>query len=313
MNMLICGSLAYDYIMDFPDSFKNHILPDQLHILSVSFIVQQLKKNYGGTAGNIAYSLALLGAKPLIRAGLGSDAGDFLAHFQKNGISTEYIEIHNDINTASAHITTDKDDNQITAFYPGPLNRTENLSIDAIKEPIALAIIGATDKDAMIMHAKECYEKKIPIVFDPGQQMTALSAQELSMIIGQATFLIANDYEMKLIEEKTGWTGKELLEHVEVVIETLGEKGSRISSNEGSINITSCTPRSVEDPTGAGDAYRAGFFVGYLKGEPLKTCGQMGSVAAAYAIEHYGTQNHAYTKDEYIKRYEDSYGTPIML
>ena len=313
MNILVSGSLAYDYIMDFPDSFKNHLLPDQLHILSVSFVVQELKKNFGGTAGNIAYSLALLGNTPLIRAGLGADHHDFLEHFKKHDIETKYIELHNDINTASAHITTDKDDNQITAFYPGPLTRTEGLSIEAIDQPLALAIIGATDKKAMIMHAKECYEKKIPIVFDPGQQMTALSAQELSMIIGQATFLIANDYEMKMIEEKTGWKGDELLSHVEVVIETLGEKGSRIKSKEGSIDISSCAPESVDDPTGAGDAYRAGFFVGYLKGEPLKTCGQMGSVAAAYAIERYGTQNHSYTKEEFAKRYEKTYGVSIML
>lgn len=308
MPILISGSLAYDYIMDFPDSFKNHILPDQIHILSVSFVVDQLKKNFGGTAGNIGYTMKLLGGEPMIAAPLGSDAHDYLAHLEHHHIDTARIPVITNVNTASAHIVTDKDDNQITAFYPGALNSIPELPENLKLESIELAIISATKKEAMIAHAKACYEQHVPIVFDPGQQLTALSPQELSMLIGQAKFLIANDYEMKLIEEKTGWNSEELINHVEVLITTHGEKGSHIRTRDDFFEIAPCPPLSVDDPTGAGDAYRAGFFTAYIKGHDLKTCGQVASVAATYAVEHYGTQNHMFTKAEFDKRYQETYG-----
>ncbi len=213
--------------------------------------------------------------------------------------------------TASAHITTDKDNNQVTAFYNGASDEAVNLSPNDVKEPFAVAIIGPTKKDAMIRHAKECYEKKIPFCFDPGQATTAFTAQELMMMIGQSTFFIGNDYEMKLIQEKTGWDMKELLNHAEVVITTLGEKGSVITTKDKQFEIKPCTPDSVDDPTGAGDAYRAGFFSAYVKGADLETCGQVASVAATYAVEHYGTQNHTFTLSEFNKRYEEAYGSKL--
>lgn len=311
MSILVSGSLAYDYIMDFPDSFRNHILPDQLHILNVCFVVSEMKKNFGGTAGNIAYTLKLLGGDPILFAPLGNDARDYMEQLQKYDIDTTYVPVSKEKMTASAHITTDKDNNQITAFYSGAGDDAVNLSPHAVDAPFDFAIIGPTHKDAMIRHAKECYEKKIPFCFDPGQQTTAFTAQELMMLIGQSTFLIGNDYEMKLMRDKTGWDMQELLNHAEIVITTLGEKGSVITTKDKQFEITFCAPDSVEDPTGAGDAYRAGFFSAYVKGVDLQTCGQAASVAATYAVEHYGTQNHTFTLDEFRKRYEEVYGSKL--
>ncbi|PIR74525.1 MAG: carbohydrate kinase family protein [Candidatus Magasanikbacteria bacterium CG10_big_fil_rev_8_21_14_0_10_47_10] len=312
-NILVSGSLAYDYIMSFPDSFKHHILPDQIHILNVAFTVEKLQKNLGGCAGNIAYTIKLLGAEPLIVAPIGSDAQEYFLHWEKQGIRTEYIEKIDSVLTASAYITTDKDDNQITAFYPGALMRDENVKIETVRENTALAIISPTNKHTMIAHAKECAEKNIPFCFDPGQQITALSAQELMLLIGQATYVIGNDYEIRLLEEKTGWSTEQMLEHVEFLILTLGENGSTIHTKEEVIQVAACPVLSVEDPTGAGDAYRAGFFTALSAGEPLRACGQAGSVAAAYAVEKYGTQNHAYMPKEFMARYEKTYGTKISL
>ncbi|MBI2990101.1 MAG: carbohydrate kinase family protein [Candidatus Magasanikbacteria bacterium] len=307
MSILISGSLAYDYIMDFPDSFKNHILPDQIHILNVCFVVDELKKNLGGTAGNIAYTMKLLGGEPLILGVLGTDAKDYLEALKKQNIETARIRKSEQRLSASAHITTDKDDNQITAFYSGAGEEGPELSLDTITENMELAIIAPSKKETMIKHAKEAYERNIPIVLDPGQQITALSGREMAMLMGQAHFLIANDYEMKLIQEKTGWDASEMLEHVDVLVTTLGEKGSRVAKGSETIEIQACKPHSVDDPTGAGDAYRAGFFAAYAKGHDLKTCGQAGSVAASYAIEQYGTQNHSFTIDEFSQRYKDAY------
>ncbi len=311
MAILVSGSLAYDYIMDFPDSFKNHILPDQIHILNVCFVVNQMKKNYGGTAGNIAYTLKLLGADPLILAPLGNDAHDYLAYFKKLNISTTYIPSSAEKMTSSAHITTDKDNNQVTAFYSGASDESVDLSVESVKEVCHFALITPTKKEGMIRHAKECYEKKIPFCFDPGQQTTAFTAQELMMLIGQSTVFVGNDYEMRLIQEKTGWDMKELLNHAEIVITTLGEKGSVITTKDQIIEIAPCPAKSVDDPTGAGDAYRAGFFSAYVDGADLKTCGQVASVAATYAVEHYGTQNHTFTMDEFKKRYEATYSSEL--
>jgi adenosine kinase len=313
MSILISGSIAYDYIMDFPDSFKNHILPDQIHILNVCFVVNELNKNYGGTSANIAYTMKLLGASPIIFAPLGKDGDDYIEYLKNKKIETKYIERDKTKLTGSAHITTDKDDNQITAFYNGAHSLAPQMKIEQVSEHIELAIIGPTQKEAMVGHAKQCHDQKIPFVFDPGQQITALSPQEMMATIGQAKFLIANDYEMKLIEDKTGWDGRELLNHVEVLITTLGSKGSFITTKDGEFKIKPCTPHSNDDPTGAGDAYRAGFFTAFTQGYDYQTCGQVGSVSAVYAVENYGTQNHQFTLDEFHNRYKDTYGETVSL
>lgn len=312
-NILISGSMAYDYIMDFPDTFKNHILPDQIHVLNVSFAVEKMTREFGGCAGNIAYTIKLLGGKPLIVAAVGRDGADYLKHLKKHKISVKHIRQKKDVMTSSAYITTDREDNQIAAFYLGAGNSASASSLHDVKEKIKLALITPTKKNAMIRHAKEASEKKIPIVFDPGQALSALSAQELMLLIGQAEFLIANDYEMKLMQKRTGWKHESMFDHVRVVITTLGEKGSVVRTKDELFEIKPCPPDSVDDPTGAGDAYRAGFFTAYVIGHDLKTCGQVGSVAATYAVEHYGTQNHKFTVKEFEKRYAETYGSKLRV
>lgn len=313
MSVLISGSLAHDYIMDFPDSFKNHILPDHIHMLNVSFTVQSLKKEFGGCAGNIAYTAKLLDGDPIILGSLGKDGMEYLAHFKKHEINANYILKSKELLTSSAHITTDKDGNQISAFHVGAGADSIDISILNIKEKINLVLISPNSKETMIRHSKEAAEKNIPIVFDPGQQLTTFSPQELMLLIGQAKILIANDYELKLIEDKTGWQNHELLNHVEILITTLGEKGSVVRTKDEIFQIKPCAPLSVDDPTGAGDAYRAGFFTAYEKGKNLQTCGQVGSVAAVYAIENYGTQNHWFLPEDFAKRYEDTYNQKLDL
>ncbi|OGH64242.1 MAG: hypothetical protein A2821_01955 [Candidatus Magasanikbacteria bacterium RIFCSPHIGHO2_01_FULL_41_23] len=313
MSILISGSMAYDYIMDFPDSFKNHILPDQIHILNVCFVVDEMTKNLGGVAGNIAYTLKLLGAEPIILAPIGQDGSEYYDHCKKFGINTKYMPMSADKLTSSAHITTDKDDNQIIAYYSGAGDQATDLHIADVAEPISLAMITPTKKDAMIAHAKECFEAGIPFVFDPSHQLTAFAGRELAMLIGQADFYVANDYEMKLTETKTGWDMLEMLNHIKTIILTRGVEGSTIITKDARWEIPICPALSVEDPTGAGDAYRAGFFSAYVKGADLKTCGRMGAVASTYAIEHYGTQNHFFTLDQFKKRYEDTFRENLTM
>jgi len=311
MSILISGSLAYDYIMDFPDSFKNHILPDQIHILNVCFVVDKMQKNFGGCAGNVGYTMNLLKTNPIIFSPLGSDFNDYLNWLKKNNLKIDYIPTIKDKMTSAAYITTDKDDNQIIAYYNGAADNAIELNISDVKEKIDLVLITPTKKEAMIKHAKECYDKKIPFVFDPSHQLTAFTPQELMATIGQATFYIANDYEMKLTEEKTGMTAKDMLDHMEAVIITLGEKGSKIITKNEEIDVEVCPAESVDDPTGAGDAYRAGFFSAYVLGQDFKTCGEVGAVAATYAIEHYGTQNHNFTVEEFKNKYRKAFGKDL--
>ncbi|MSU74975.1 MAG: carbohydrate kinase family protein [Candidatus Magasanikbacteria bacterium] len=340
MSILVSGSLAYDYIMNFPDSFKNHIMPEQLHILNVCFVVDKLERSWGGTAGNIGYTMKMLGADPLIVSAVGRDAKDYLDHFKKFNIATDHIFQDATKLSASAYITTDMDDNQVTAFYSGPLNDTADIASattptppwkggEALVSPparggaatavggggsVSLAIIAPTDKRAMIKHSNECHSRGIPVMFDPGQQITAFTDVELKHLISQSQFLIGNDYEIKLIQDKTGWDAQNILKETKTLITTLGEKGSIISTSDGEIiEVAPCPPKSVDDPTGAGDAFRAGFLVGYEKGLHLKICAQIGSVAASYAIETYGTQEHSFTKEEFGERYEKTYKEKMAL
>lgn len=305
--------MAYDSIMDFPDSFKNHILPDQIHILNVCFVVDQLRKNYGGCAGNIAYTMNLLGGSPLLFAPLGSDGGEYKKFLESKGINTSYVPLSTEKLTSAANITTDKDHNQVIAYYSGAGDEATNLNVGDVSEEISLALITPTQKLAMIKHANECAEKNIPFVFDPSHQLTAFSDEELRAMISKAKFYVANDYEMKLTEQKTGWNTEEILNHVEFVIVTLGEKGSFIRSKNEIFEIAPCPAFTVADPTGAGDSYRAGFFTAYAQGLDLETCGQIGSVAATYTVEQYGSQNHMFTLGEFGERFEKTYGKKLPL
>ncbi|MDO8625909.1 MAG: carbohydrate kinase family protein [Candidatus Magasanikbacteria bacterium] len=314
MAILVSGSLAYDYIMNFPDSFKNHILPDQIHILNVCFTVDKLAKSWGGTAGNIAYTLSLLGNEVLIASALGSDSREYLAHLRTKNINTEYILKDSARLTASAYITTDIDDNQVTAFYNGPLDLAASLDFRPLQKSVTLALISPTNKDVMIKHLRESRSLGWTTVFDPGQQLTAFKSEELTACLGQANIVIGNDYEIRLLEKQSGLTTADILKSSDLIITTLGAKGSVISTQDGQIiAIAPCKPNSVDDPTGAGDAYRAGFCAGYEHSLPLKTCGQMGAVAASFAIETYGTQAHTFTKIEFAERYEKTYGEKLGL
>ena len=313
MHMLISGSICYDHIMDFPDSFGNHILPDQIHILSVSFVVDTLKKNFGGTAGNIAYTMNLLGANPLPIGTIGNDAKAYVDHLKSHNIPTTYVKAIKNTSTATAHITTDKDDNQITAFFVGALAHAEKALFEEVSEPLSLAILSPNKKEATIQYAIACKQKNVPFVFDPGQQITTFTKEEILPLVQEAEYIIANDYEMKLIENKTSMTTAQMLKHCKAIVVTLGSKGSTIITKEGNFSIQPCPATSIEDPTGAGDAYRAGFFTALTQGLDYQTCGQIGSVAATYAIEHHGTQKHTYTKEEFAQRYKDGFGDSCPL
>jgi len=312
-SIVVTGSLAFDQIMNMPGRFADHILPDKLHILNVSFLVDTLRRERGGTAGNIAYTMKLLGVDSFLVSTLGKDGGQYLEHLRSLGINIENVITDDKQNTAAAYITTDADDNQITAFFNGPLYRSLETEVDRLPN-LTLALISPTYKEVMKKHLLDCFQAGIKTVFDPGQQMTAFDEMELKKMISQAHFVVGNDYEIKLLQERTGWDSKEMLKNCKVLITTLGEKGSVIMTADGeTVEVGACAPQSFDDPTGAGDAYRAGFFVGYELGYNWKTCGQMGAVAASYAIESYGTQAHKFTKEEFSERYQKSFNEKLAL
>ena len=299
--------------MAFPDKFKNHILPEQIHILNVCFVVDEVRKNFGGCAGNIAYTMKLLGGEPVIISSLGNDAKDYLEYLEKLGINKNYIKIVKNKNTAVAYITTDSDDNQIVAYCNGAGDAAQDLSLADIKEKNNLVLITPTKKEAMLRHAREARERKIPFVFDPSHQLSVFTKEELIEIITAAKFFIGNDYEMKLVCDKIGWSKDKLLDKVGVLITTLGAEGSLIESRNNSIKVGICKAKSTDDPTGAGDAYRAGFFSAYVAGCDLKICGQAGATAAAYTVEKYGTQTHSFTFEEFKTRYKEAFGEELIL
>ncbi len=311
MSILVSGSLVYDHIMDFPDRFKNHILPKSIHILNVCFTVEKMEKSMGGTAGNIAYNLKLLGGDPVVFSSLGKDGDSYLEYFQKLGLSTENIFLSRQKNSASCYITTDLDDNQITAFHNGALDSSPDIELEEGKKP-AWAIISPTKKNVMLKHLKQCARAGIKTIFDPGQQIPAFSGEELKEAIEQAEGIVGNDYEIKMIMKKTDWNKKEILAKTEIIVTTYGERGSRIDTRDKQeILVEACYPKKVTDPTGAGDAYRAGFLFGLGKEMNLRQCARLGSVAASFAIEEYGTQNHRFSMNEFIRRYKKSYREEI--
>lgn len=314
MSIIISGSLVYDHIMNFPDVFKNHIRPDSIHVLNVCFTVDKLEKSFGGTAGNISYTMKLLGADPIMLSALGSDGKRYLDYFNERDVNSEYVYEDKKQFTASSYITVDADDNEIVALYDGPVESAEHLSLYNVKEKAELVIVSSAQKDVMIKHMKECAELGIKAVFDPGPQIAAFTDIELQKMIRQAHCVIGNDYAIKSLQERSSWDADEILKYAKMLVTTLGEKGSIISTPDGEVvEVKACSPRSFDDPAGAGDAYRAGFFVGHEMGYGLKTCGQMGSVAASYAIETFGTQEHAFTRKEFCNRYIKTYGEELRL
>ncbi len=297
-SVLVSGSLAYDRIMNFPDHFKNHIMPDKIHILNVSFVVETVEERFGGTAGNIAYNLALLGENPRLVSAVGEDFAPYKKHLEENGIDISHITVIPDKKTAFASIITDLDDNQIAAFYAGAL---DDAPIPAhIPRDAEIAIVSPESKDIMIERVRLYQTGGLRYVFDPAQQLPRFSGEELRQCAKGAYLVIGNDYEIGLFEQKTGWSIKEIAKHSELVVVTYGEKGSRVYAENGakSVDIRAVAPDKFIDPTGAGDAYRAGFVAGLLNEKSLEECGRLASQIAAKAICYYGAQEHRFTREE---------------
>jgi adenosine kinase len=297
MHTLICGSLAFDTIMVFQDQFKNHILPDQIHKLSVAFYVPEMRREFGGTAGNIAYNMQLLEGKPLIMATVGEDFDSYNKWLEQNNLNTTHIKQVPDSFTAQAFITTDLDDNQITAFHPGAMVESHQNSVNDAAN-ISLAIIAPDGRDGMFQHANECFETGIPFLFDPGQGLPMFNGAELLQFIGMATYLAVNDYESQVIQDKTGLNLEQLAEKVEALIVTLGGLGSHIYAGGQRFEIPCVKADEIVDPTGCGDAYRAGLLYGIANGWDWPTCGRLASTMGAIKIASRGGQNHKPTRAE---------------
>ena len=308
MSALICGSMAFDTIMVFPEPFKDHILPDKIHILNVCFQVPQLRREFGGTAGNIAYNLKLLGEAPLPMATVGQDFGPYAQWMDKHGISRTYIKEIAGSYTAQAFITTDVQDNQITAFHPGAMDHAHEQKIPAGKG-ITLGIVSPDGGEAMRQHAEQFAAAKIPFIFDPGQGMPLFDGKELLHFIELADWVAVNDYESQVLEHKTGLTPYQIAERVKGLIVTWGAKGSVIYAGGRRIDVDSVKPAQVLDPTGCGDAFRAGLIYGLSHGLDWETTGQIASLLGSIKIAHRGTQNHHFTRAEFAKRYKDTFDT----
>ena len=307
MATLVTGSIAYDTIMVFPDRFKNHLLPDQLHILNVCFLTPEMRREFGGTAGNIGYNLRLLGGEPLVMATVGEDIQPYFRRFEKLGVGTRLLKIVEGQFTAQAFITTDLDDNQITAFHPGAMNHSHENSIGA-ELGATLAIIGPDGKDGMQQHARECARHGVPFVFDPGQGLPMFSGAELVEFIELADYVAVNDYEGKLLEEKTGRTLEDVAKSVKALVVTLGAKGSLVYAGGKRHDVPCAKADKLVDPTGCGDAYRAGLLYGLANGWDWPSTARLGAVMGAIKIAYRGAQNHAPSRDEIEERYKSAFG-----
>jgi len=309
MQLYVSGSLAFDRIMDFPGKFADHILPDKIHILNVCFMVNGLKENFGGTAGNIAYNLTLLEEHPLILASVGKDFAEYKAWLKQQGLSLKGVRVIPEEFTACAYITTDKADNQITGFNPGAMKYASEYRFDTTCPKDSLAIIAPGNIEDMVTYSRVYKEFKIPYIFDPGQSIPALSKGQLTDMIGGSVVLISNDYELEMIKQITGFDQQELLKRTHCIITTMGEKGSLVCSNESKAKIPAAQATVVTDPTGAGDAYRAGFIKGILMGKGLIESAYIGAICASYAVEHKGTQAHHFTPQQFWARYHNNFCT----
>jgi adenosine kinase len=304
---LICGSLAYDTIMVFPDQFKNHILPDKVHILNVSFLVPRMRREFGGCAGNIAYNLNLLGGSPMPMATVGQDFGPYREHFQQQGIPLDHVKEIEDLYTAQAFITTDLDDNQITAFHPGAMMRSYENHVKDVPD-VGFGIVGPDGYEAMLQNSREFAEAGIPFIFDPGQAMPLFNGKELTQMIEQATYVTVNDYESNLLQDKTGLTEKQIAERVQAYLVTRGPKGSEVHSKDGMLQIPAATAMRVVDPTGCGDAYRAGLIFGWMNGMDMATTGRIASLMGALKIEHLGPQNQRFDYEQFAEYFRQQFG-----
>jgi adenosine kinase len=309
MSILVSGSLALDHIMVFPDHFKEHILPDKLHVLNVSFNIESLETHFGGVAGNIAYHLRLLGEDPLILATVGSDFGPYAEHLDRLGIRRSAIHAIDDVRTAQGFVTTDLDDNQIWAFYVGAMARAHEARVADVDEPLDIAIVSSDGKEAMVEHARELKRRGVPTYVDPSHSLPILDKHELLKLIDGAAGYIVNDYEWSLTLDKTGCSGDEIGARCEAVITTHGEQGSSIRQGDEVMQIPSVRAKEVVDPTGCGDAYRAGLLLGRVRGLPYEVAGRMGSLLGACQVAVRGNQNLKLDMDTFRALYEREFGS----
>jgi adenosine kinase len=309
MRIFVTGSIAYDYIMVFPGRFRDHILPDKMHVLSVSFLVDSLTRLRGGTGANIAFNLGLLKQRPVLVGSVGEDFAEYRAWLERHGVDCGAVRIVAGDHTASCFINTDLQDNQITAFYPGAMAQAASLSIiEAGATPGDLVLIAPNDPAAMNRYAAECLEAGIPYLYDPSMQLPRLERAELEKGCRGARILAGNDYEFGMMADKLGVDEAVLRRMAPVTVMTRGEAGALITAGDEEIEIPPASPRAVVDPTGAGDAFRAGFVVGLRRGWPWPVVGRVAALTAVYAIEHRGPQQHSYTLDEFRDRYRENYG-----
>jgi adenosine kinase len=307
MSALICGSLAYDTIMVFQDHFKHHILPDKVHMLNVAFLVPQMRREFGGCAGNISYNLKLLGGDPLPMATVGDDFEPYRQHMQRHGIALDCIRQVPGTFTAQAFITTDLSDNQITAFHPGAMMHSH---LNQVKDVAgaSLGIVAPDGREAMLQHARQFAERGIPFIFDPGQALPLFNGEEFRAFIEQATWVTVNDYECQLLKERTGWSEAQIAERVQGFIVTRGAEGSLVYRGDGSLEIPAARAAEVIDPTGCGDAYRAGLIFGLMQGRDIEISARIASLMGAIKIAHAGTQNQVFDYAEFNERFNQAYG-----
>jgi len=306
MSALICGSFAYDNIMVFHDHFKNHILPEKIHMLNVCFVVPDMRKEFGGCAGNIVYNMKLLGNDAIPMGTVGTDFAQYRKRLEDLNINCKHIKVIENTFTAQCFITTDLDDNQITAFQIGAMAYAHENKVSDVKN-ISIGIVSPDGKDGILQHSEQFSAANIPFIFDPGQNVPILSKEEILQCIQQATWLTFNDYEWQLIEDKTGLTTKSVLDMVDALIVTRGSEGSYIYTKDKLYEIPTATAREVNDPTGCGDAYRAGLLHGLMNGMDWETTGRIGSLIGAMKIERHGTQNHNFDRQEFADRFKENF------
>lgn len=306
MSALICGSFAYDTIMVFQGQFRNEILPDKVHMLNVAFLVPEMRREFGGTAGNIAYNLKLLGGDGKPMGTVGNDFDDYAAWMDRHGISREYLKRIDEAYTAQAYITTDLEDNQITAFHPGAMNHAHEQQVP--DGGVTLGIVAPDGREGMIRHAEQFAEKGIPFVFDPGQGLPMFDGDDLLHFLDLATYVTVNDYESELMRERTGLGVDDVADRVEAFIVTRGARGSRVRANGKTHEIPAARPKALADPTGCGDAYRAGLIHALQQDMDWETAGRVASLMGAIKIEQHGTQNHEFTPEEFAERFKDEFG-----
>ena len=307
MDILLTGSVAYDYLMTFPGLFKEQILPERLESISLSFLVESMSRQRGGVAPNIAYTMALLGAKPRVMATVGEDFSEYRTWLDSKGVDTSLMEVVPGVFTASFFATTDQANAQIASFYPGAMGHAATQSIKDLPSKPDLVLVSPNEPVAMTKFAAESRELGIPYLYDPSQQVLRLEGKELARDMEGAHFLFCNDYEFGLISKKTGWSLDQILEHVNFLVITRGKDGADLYADNDTVHIPTVPEDKIVDPTGVGDAFRGGFLAGYSNGFDWRLCGEIGSLAAVYCLEQNGTQSHSYTREEFVTRYRKNF------